>query len=402
MFNIAPEPNSPTDAGGRFTLHYIGHEGVLFDAAAQRLYALNATAAYIWTCVEQGMRPEEIVDRLCATFGFAPTAAQAHVRDVMAAWYDLSLVAKSAARDDRLRPAPTHPSGPDTGGARPAVRLVRAVVFDSIYRVLDSTFRVRLDQPALVDWIAQTLAPIAAHEGGTDATTIDVTESDEGFALVADGAVVDRCRRADQVLPTVRARLVELALRQSRDLFALHAAAVGREGRCLLLPGESGCGKSTLAAALVAEGFCLLGDDTVVLARDLAAIRPMPLPICLKAGSWPLLASRYPSLASQPIHVRGDGKQVRYAMPPAAETGARHAVAWVVFPRRIEGSEAGLMVLAKPAGLVRLMDGLCPLGEGLDAATVERFVRWIDEIAFFELRYSGLDGAVALLAELCA
>jgi hypothetical protein len=61
-----------------------------------------------------------------------------------------------------------------------------------------------------------------------------------------------------------------------------------------------------------------------------------------------------------------------------------------------------MSVLSKPAGLVRLMDGLCPLGEGLDSATVERFVRWIDEIAFFELRYSALDDAVAQLAELCA
>lgn len=397
MVSIASEPNRPPGVPARFTLHYIGHEAVLFDGHAQRLYALNATAAFIWTLVEQAMRPQEIVERLCATFGFAPTAAQSHVREVMAAWYELSLVAGPPPCDGRPGPEPPRPVG-----AMPGAPPARAAADAGVYRVLDSTFRLRLDPPVPATDIARALAPIAADAAGAEVVAVDVRESDEGFALVAGGAILDRCRRADQVLAMVRAGLVELALRASRDLFALHAAAVGRDGRCLLLPGESGCGKSTLAAALAAEGFALLGDDTVVLARDLRAIRPLPLPICLKAGSWPLLAARYPALADAPTHLRADGKPVRYAVPPAARAAAPLPVAWVAFPRRGVNAAAALSVLTKPAGLVRLMDGLCALGDGLDAASVERFVRWIDEIAFFELRYAALDDAVALLQELCA
>lgn len=398
MFNIAPTPKEPFDPGTRFSLHYIGHEAVLLDAASQRLYALNASAAFIWTCVEQGMRPQEIVERLCGTFGFAPTAAQHHVRDVMAAWYDLSLVAHRPQRQ-----AVPRPELGVVAGTAAEKRADAAPGLERAYRLLDTVFRLRLPTQELTDEVARLFALVAEPGPVGDAVAIDVVANDEGFVLMGAGAVLDRCRRAEQVVSMVRAGLVDQALRRSGDLFALHAAAVGREGRCLLLPGESGSGKSTLAAALVAEGFTLLGDDTVVMASDLNAVRPMPLPICLKAGSWPLLALRYPEIDILPANARNDGKQVRYILPPTRQAAAPHPVAWVAFPRRSETPVAvELAVLNKANGLVRLMEGIAPLGEGLDATKVARLVRWIDEVAFFELRYSVLDEAIAQLADLCA
>lgn len=399
MPKATSEPIAPSGAGSRFTLHYIGHEAVLFDAIAQRLYALNGTAAFIWTCFEQSMSPQEIADRLCSTFGFAPTVSQAHVRDVMAAWHDLSLAA---------RPAP--PSGSPLAALRRDGALgspSRAVrrpdgepAFETTVRLLDSVFRLRLWPAAPAAEVARALAMVTASGDGEGAIGVDIAEGDEGFAMVAGGAVLDRCRRPDQVLPMVTARLTELALHRSSDLFALHAAAVSRDGRGLLLPGETGCGKSTLAAALAAEGLSFLGDDTIVLARDLARVRPIALPICLPSGSWPLLATRYPSLDTLATHARNDGKQVRYVLPPTPAPRCR--VSWIVFARRTPTAPSGLTVLPKPAGLVRLMEGLCPLGEGLDAATVERFVRWTDDIAFFEMRYASLDDAVSELTGLSA
>ncbi len=47
--------------------------------------------------------------------------------------------------------------------------------------------------------------------------------------------------------------------------FPLHAGALARHDRGVLLPGTSGAGKSTTTVALVRAGFDFLGDDTVFL-----------------------------------------------------------------------------------------------------------------------------------------
>ncbi|HEX2914862.1 MAG TPA: hypothetical protein VH186_28980 [Chloroflexia bacterium] len=49
---------------------------------------------------------------------------------------------------------------------------------------------------------------------------------------------------------------------------ALHASAVGIDGRCVLFVGNSGGGKSTLAAAFAKEGYEVLSDDLVALGQE--------------------------------------------------------------------------------------------------------------------------------------
>jgi hypothetical protein len=61
---------------------------------------------------------------------------------------------------------------------------------------------------------------------------------------------------ADQVFPRL--------LSQKDDLI-LHAAAVRKDNRALLLLGASGSGKSTLAASFGQCGWSLMGDDAIVL-----------------------------------------------------------------------------------------------------------------------------------------
>lgn len=60
---------------------------------------------------------------------------------------------------------------------------------------------------------------------------------------------------------------------------SLHATAVVREGRAVLLIGPSGSGKSDLALRLIDRGWRLLADDQVMLACDgdrLTASAPGP------------------------------------------------------------------------------------------------------------------------------
>ena len=394
MIDLRPE--SADIAASRFTLHYLEDAAVLFDAAAQRLYELNATAAYIWSCLEQMVPGPMIARNLCATFGFPQAAADAHVRDVLASRHRLSLVTTPADGAERSDAAAR--AAESIESATPPAR-------EHAYRLLDSIFRLRCGPSVPVAELTRAFAMLRVDPRRTtnaEPIVADLTCAGERFTLRLDGEVTDRCWRADQLLPMVKARMVEAALRRSRDLFAIHAAAVIRGDSCLLIPGASGSGKSTLAAALAADGFRLLGDDTVVLARESLKVRPMALPICLKDGSWRLLASRYPELDALGVNVRGDGKRARYVLPPRRDRAKSRAVTAIVFPCRASPLPGGLVTLSKPEALTRLVQGLCPLGDELDAQIVERFVRWIEELACFELRYASLDEGAGRLRELCA
>jgi hypothetical protein len=181
----------------------------------------------------------------------------------------------------------------------------------------------------------------------------------------------------------------------------LHAAALGRAGRCILLPGNAGSGKSTLAAGLMAAGFEFLGDDTVVLDRATLALRPIAYPICTKPGAWDVLARRFPALKEEAVHVRADRKRVRYLHATRAATpDARYDVAAIVFPRWEAGAPLALTPLARPQALQRLLAGFCPLGPDLAAADVARLVAWIAARQCYELRYAALDDAIPALQAL--
>lgn len=79
---------------------------------------------------------------------------------------------------------------------------------------------------------------------------------------------------------------------------ALHAAALARNGRAVLIPASSGSGKSTLAAWLLAHGWGYLTDELVLLDAQNGTLQGLPRPLALKQGSadlgraWFLPAAR--------------------------------------------------------------------------------------------------------------
>ena len=47
-------------AFANLSLHHIGEEGLLLDPENRRLYALNASAAFIWSLLKDGKSPVEV------------------------------------------------------------------------------------------------------------------------------------------------------------------------------------------------------------------------------------------------------------------------------------------------------------------------------------------------------
>ncbi|MBE0532487.1 MAG: PqqD family protein [Rhodospirillales bacterium] len=74
------------------SLHLLGDQGVLFDLPAQRLYAANTTASFIWCCLEERRPLRETCERLADTFGLRLADAETYVEGMVTQWRDLGLI----------------------------------------------------------------------------------------------------------------------------------------------------------------------------------------------------------------------------------------------------------------------------------------------------------------------
>lgn len=147
---------------------------------------------------------------------------------------------------------------------------------------------------------------------------------------------------------------LQLALGERRFLL-LHAGAVEREGRALILTGESGSGKSTLAALLGERGWRYLGDEFVLVDPASGALHPFPRPASLKNASIATVAAEVEAGRLGPLMTGTPKGDIRHLRPPASAISAMDATAMpmaIVFPRF--GFARAVRPVARSEAFVRL------------------------------------------------
>jgi HprK-related kinase A len=127
---------------------------------------------------------------------------------------------------------------------------------------------------------------------------------------------------------------LQMALGQRRFLL-LHASAVERDGRALLMTGHSGAGKSTLAALLGERGWRFLGDEFALVDLASGALHPFPRAISLKNDAVRLFGGVEPDrlgpiLAGTP---KGTIRHLRPAADAVARMDETARPALILFPR---------------------------------------------------------------------
>jgi hypothetical protein len=384
-------------AFAKLSLHHIGEEGLLLDPANRRLYALNASAAFIWSLLKDGKSPAEVSRALNEQFAVPADAAASYVANVLRQY--------EALRQDGPPPDPETAAivaAPQAGRpGRMGGRLSRT------YLLLDSAFRVHYDGVRLFEHVHPLLQHrVAVNRAGlTNVTDVVVAQQDDRVAVIAGEEMIGSSLTIEDAAVAVRACLTQLATARSGGLCVVHAGALCRNGAALLLPGDAGDGKSTLSAGLAARGFDMLCDDTTLLAGEPPLVRSIPTGLCIKRGAYAVLEPHYPRLASLPEWRRPDGRQARYLMPgrelPWAGPDAAVGVSWIVFPRYHPDRGTALLPLPRHEALARLLRGVCFLSGSLDERNLEKLIAWIEPIDCFELPLSSLDAATALLDGLC-
>jgi hypothetical protein len=377
------------------SVHLLGDEGLLLDSPHQRLYALNASATFIWRGLSGGRTPAEIGRLFGEHFAVPRDLAASYVADVLGQYEELQSTGV-AANEPRS-------AGDSTRLAIEAGRNGRT----ETCVLLGNVFRLTYGDAGLAERIHPLLYFGRPTEAATDGavTDVEVLPAESGVVVVAEGEVIGACDSLETAAVAVRACLIQLAVRASNGLCAIHAGAVRRNGAALLLPGDAGRGKSTLSAGLAARGFDMLCDDTTLLAGAPLRARCLPVGLCVKRGAYPVLAADYPRLATLPEWRRPDGQPARYLVPnedlPWAEPHESAAVRWIVFPHYDPDVHTSLRPLRRPEALARLIRGIYFLSGTLDPSNLDTLVDWIEGIECFDLPLTSLDVAAALLGDLC-
>ena len=152
------------------------------------------------------------------------------------------------------------------------------------------------DDPAAAGFLDLLCTDLWAAHRAEPAGSLRLLRADADSFLLADGDILLHRGPLDVTMAAqlYDAVLFRLLAGQESGL-ALHAGAVVRGGRVLLLPGQSGSGKSTLTAWLTSRGWGYLTDELVLVPAEgelqtLACTRPL----CLKHGAAPIVKGLLP------------------------------------------------------------------------------------------------------------
>ncbi len=194
---------------------------------------------------------------------------------------------------------------------------------------------------------------------------------------------------------------LQMALGARRHLL-LHASAVERDGRAVLMTGVSGAGKSTLATLLAARGWRFMGDEFALLDPATGLVHAFPRLISLKNAAIPAAEAAWPDARMGPLMAATPKGDIRHMVPDARAIAAMDqpaTPALLLFPRY--GDAAAVRPVPPAEAFVRMTQAstnYVALGEpGFTAMT-----RLIAQVPAVAIDYPDGASGVAQVEALCA
>ena len=114
---------------------------------------------------------------------------------------------------------------------------------------------------------------------------------------------------------------LQMALGWRRHLI-LHASAVEKDGKALVMTGASGSGKSTLSAMLGNNGWRFMGDEFVLLDLVSGEVTPYPRLISLKNEAIGAMQATMPDATFGPLMQGTPKGDIRHMVPPKSAVAA--------------------------------------------------------------------------------
>lgn len=350
-------------------------QNILFSPSRQAIFAVNDTAADIWLSLEEGMPPQAISVEM-ARSGVDRFEANRHVEAALGDWQRLNLIRACAPLS--------------TSSTQKPVSQVVAV----------AGLNIRIVYPAACAFPAITVFRHLEVQRETADVLLEVGHSGR-VHLLRDGEWVWSCS-LDELPVMLKGQLLTEVLDHGAYELALHAAALFRNERMVLLCGNPGAGKTTLTLALIHAGFGFAADDVTLLDPGGHGIG-LPFAPAVKVGAWSLLADYCPDLDAAPVCRRPDRRRVRFAVPKAFVPLplAPLPIGCVVLLRRGRDSKACLEPVDPANALRGLLNGALAPGGELSGTAFEALTQLIGSTETYCLTYSRLDDAVQLISKAC-
>jgi HprK-related kinase A len=207
---------------------------------------------------------------------------------------------------------------------------------------------------------------------------------------------------AHALLAIEMAMNMQVALGERRHLL-IHASAVERGGKALIMPGASGSGKSTLAALLAERGWRLLADEFVMIDMATGMVMPFPRAISLKNSAIAEAEARIADPARFGPHLRDTPKGELRHLRPNAEAIARMdepaRPALILFPSY--GFEPASDGVSRSELFMRLTEGSTNY-TALGQPGFEMMLRLAETIPAARFAYPDTEHAIAIVEQFCA
>ncbi len=162
---------------------------------------------------------------------------------------------------------------------------------------------------------------------------------------------------------TLHANLIEYMFHRAlsellrhRGLYTIHATALEKHGRAILIPGNSGCGKTTSSISLLRSGYRYLSDDHPLIRDAGAHVEVLPFPIKINVTETTI--AFFPEFLDAPDHVLQPGSPKRSFHAEdiySTSVGDCCQLGVVLFPHVVDTSHSRLEPLPKSRALEVLL-----------------------------------------------
>lgn len=258
------------------------------------------------------------------------------------------------------------------------------------------SWRIRADDPALVDLLSELFAPLRSAETEADEDgeppvdfRITVPSEDHWGEVFRDGESIGAGRRPARVLGKLIWGINRQVIDHVTDRLVLHAAAAADvQGRVVLLPAPMESGKTTLVTGLLDRGLHYLTDEAAAIDADLN-VHGYAKPLSIDPGSWGVLAHHRPDLGEQ-LNAFLD---IQWQVPPHrfTEVVPSGRLALVVFPAYVPDSPTSFERLDPVTALdLARASTFGPEGRPLPSDKVARLARMASTVPCYHLRSGDL------------